>query len=326
MSCNPPLVTVLLPVYNGAPYLAEAISSILDQSWEDLELIIINDGSTDGSGDIAKRFADSRIRYFEQKNAGLAATLNRGIGLARGSYIARQDADDISKPERLAKQVAYLDANAGCGLIGTWADLLRDGATSNMVLKHPTESDMIKIDLLFSNPFVHSSVMMRKDCVQVLGGYAEDSLRQPPEDFELWSRVARRYDLANIPESLVIYREVTGSLSRSADRLFWERIVTICMENMQYYLGTEYDPNLIRGAACLLHGVNNPAEQPDSKALILLMRDLAKVLETRYPEHREQLQSRLRHFFHIMLHSLYSRYVGTFLARYIVLFRSRWLF
>lgn len=326
MSNNSPFVTVLLPVYNGASYLAESIDSILAQSWRDFELIIINDGSTDSSGDIAKEFADSRICYFEQKNVGLAATLNRGIGLARGTYIARQDADDISKPERFAKQLAYLEANPNCGLIGTWADLLRDGVTRNLVLKHSTDSAIIKTDLLFSNPFVHSSVMMRKSCLHELGGYAENTSRQPPEDFELWSRFARRYDLANIPEPLVIYREVPGSLSRSADRQFWERMVIICQENVQFYLGNNYDRTLIQGAARLLHGGKDSSEQPDSKALIRFMHDLAKVLETCYPEHRDGLRLRLRHHFHIMLHALYSQYVGTYLARYIVLFRSLWLF
>lgn len=326
MSNSLPAVSVLLPVFNGAPYLAEAISSILEQSWGNFELIIINDGSTDGSGDIAKRFADSRIRYFEQKNAGLAATLNRGIGLARGAYIARQDADDISKPERFARQLAYLEANPDCGMVGSWADLLREGDAKTLVLKHPTDSTMIKTDLLFDNPFVHSSIMMRKNSLQEVGGYTEDPARQPPEDYELWSRFARRYDLANLPEALVIYREVPGSISRSADQKYWERVASISSENIRYYLGNDYDSSLIRGAARLYHGVKDTSGQPDAKALIGLLRDLAEVLETRYPVYRDQLPSRLKHFLHIILHSLYSQYVGTVVARYLVLLRSLRLF
>lgn len=326
MSDYVPMVSVLLPVYNGVPYLAEAIASILNQTWKDFELIIINDGSTDGTGEIAQSFTDSRVRYFEQNNIGLAATLNRGIGLSRGAYIARQDADDISKPERFAKQVAYMEMHPDCGLIGTWADLSREGESANVVLMHQSDSTLIKIDLLFSNPFVHSSIMMRKKCIEELGGYAEDFSRQPPEDFELWSRFARRYELANIPEPLVIYREVSGSLSRSPDSHYWEHIVTICQENIHHYLGNEYDRTLVRGAVCLIYGVKDQSEQPDSKSLKHLIRDLAKVLETRYPEHRVQIHTRLRHFFHIMLHSRYSHFVRSDLARYLVLFRSLWLF
>jgi len=117
------LVSVVLPAYNCPAYLGMAIKSILDQTFENYEFIIIDDGSTDNTPEIIQTFIDPRIRFFQQQNQGLAATLNRGIELARGKYIARMDQDDISMPERLAKQVKYLDSHPECGMIGTWAEI-----------------------------------------------------------------------------------------------------------------------------------------------------------------------------------------------------------
>jgi glycosyltransferase involved in cell wall biosynthesis len=321
-----PVISVLLPVYNGELYLAESIDSILNQTWTDFELIIINDGSQDGSSDIIKGYVDQRIRYYEHENIGLAATLNRGIDLSAGTFIARQDHDDLSKPERLAKQVDYLEAHPECALLGTWADIWKDDQASGRFLQHPTDSALINLELLLTNPFVHSSVMMRKECLQNVGGYAVDPSRQPPEDYELWSRLARRHEVANIPESLVIYREVVGSISRSTDRQFWERVVTICQENIQSVLGCNYNPKLVRGAARLFHGVYDPSDRTRTKELIALMSDLGRVLETRYPDHRKQLRAQLKKYFHVMLNCLYARYTCATLAKYLVQIRSLWLF
>ncbi|HUL01149.1 MAG TPA: glycosyltransferase family A protein [Nitrospirota bacterium] len=321
-----PLVSVLLPVYNGATYLAEAIDSILNQTWQDFELIILNDGSKDKSADIILGYDDPRIRYFEHENRGLAATLNRGIGLADGKYIARQDHDDISKPERFAKQVEYLDAYPECAMVGTWADLLIQGEVRELALRHPTESAEIKVELLFANPFVHTSIMMRKGCLQDVGGYAVDPAREPPEDFELWSRLARRYEVANIPEALVLYRQVCDSLSRATNLDYWERVVTICQENILTVLGCDYNEALVRGAAYLFNGVKNSHKRPGIKELTLLMHDLAQNLETRYPEHRHKLRAQLMKIFHVMLHRLYASYFGSKIAKQLVRVHSLWLF
>jgi len=319
-------VSVLLPVYNSASYVAESIESILSQTWRDFELIILNDGSQDESASIIKKFNDPRVRYFEHENRGLAATLNRGIEISIGKYLARQDADDISKPERLAKQVKYLETHPACGLIGTWADIWTESEPSNRALNHPAENEVLKLELLFDNPFVHSSVMMRKECLMELGGYTVDSSRQPPEDYELWSRFARRYELANIPEPLVIYREVACSLSRSADNQFWERIVKISQENLMSVLGKEYNQTLIMGAACLFHGFNSPLSKPRGKDLINLLLDIEQVFEVHYPGSRRLIRPRLKRLFHLMLHRIYAQYMGTTLAKYLVQLRSLCLF
>lgn len=246
-----PLVSVLLPVYNGSRYLKEAIDSVLQQSFADFELIVINDGSTDSTGEIIASCSDPRIRYFEQQNRGLSATLNRAISLARGSYLARQDSDDISYPERFARQVAFLDSNPCCGMVGTWAEIWRERRRSGAVHRHPAGNDVLQFLLLFNNPFVHSSVMMRRDAVAAVGGYLSDRSRQLPEDYELWSRIARRYQVANIPEVLHVYRETGGSICRENwDRLMAD-VVWVSARNIAWRAGVPDDDAGVADLAAL---------------------------------------------------------------------------
>ena len=227
-----PLVSVVMPVYNGEKYVINAIDSILSQNFTELELIIINDGSTDSTASLLKEVNDPRVRLFEQPNCGLAATLNIGIGLARGVYIARQDHDDISLRDRISKQLSYMHSNPDCVLLGTAAEIWIDDAPSGRFHDHPTDNATLQFDLLFNNPFVHSSIMMSKEVVMRIGGYCSDSNRQPPEDYELWSRMARQGQVANLKDRLVIYREVSGSISRSKADLILNGVVNISSENL----------------------------------------------------------------------------------------------
>jgi len=243
-----------MPVYNGASFLAEAIDSILGQSYADFELIIINDGSQDESADIIKSYADPRIRYIEQENRGLAATLNRAAALARAPYLARQDQDDISHRERLARQVAFLDAHPSCGLVGSWALILGEKRDGSRAHRHAADPVVLKFQLLFNNPFVHSSVLIRKSVFDTVGGYSTDPSRQPPEDYELWSRMARSSGVANIPEILLTYREVPTSMSRKGINPFLEKIVTISSENLAIFLDTRQDDPSANNLAALVHG------------------------------------------------------------------------
>ena len=232
-----PELSVLLPVYNGASYLREAIESILGQTYTDFELIVIDDGSTDDSLSVVREFADGRIRVFSQTNMGLAASLNRAIGLAKGRYVARQDQDDLSLPERFEKQVRFLDEHPTAGMVGTWARILTGNAETDRVHKHPSDNATLKFALMFDNPFVHSSMMIRKSVFDSVGLYTTDPSRQPPEDYELWSRIARAYDVANIPEVLQIYREVPKSMSRDRANPFLDRVINISAGNIARILG-----------------------------------------------------------------------------------------
>lgn len=249
------VVSVVLPAYNGHLYIKDAIESILSQSFHDFELNVLNDGSVDSTESVVQSIHDSRLKYDHQENKGLPAALNRLINSSCGKYIARQDQDDVSFSERLKKQVSYLESNPNVAMVGTWAEIWEGDVKSDRVLKHPAHDASIKLSLLFDNPFVHSSVMIRRSVLEEVGGYCEDKSRQPPEDYELWSRIARKYKLANIPEVLMAYREVPGSMSRTGDNPFLSRVIKISAENIAWYSGyPENSPEVI-AVSKLSHGV-----------------------------------------------------------------------
>lgn len=289
---NSPLVSVILPVYNGEVYLREAVDSILAQTWREFELIAIDDGSADSSVDILQQYTDDRMRVFSHSNRGLAATLNRGIELARGKYIARQDQDDISRPDRFAKQVAFLEAQPACALLGTWAEIRQDRKLRKRFHRHPTDNATLQFELLFNNPFVHSSVMIRKSALEKVGGYTTDLARQPPEDYELWSRIARCCEVANLPKLLVVYREVHGSMSRVGPSPFRERLIKICIENIAWASDRDWNDPSIQNIALLTHtmqvqNLDFLQGQPDFEMMREILYRAASRLSP--PEKRNQL-------------------------------------
>ena len=252
---NAPTVSVVLSVRNGGSDLPQAIETILNQSFTDLELIVINNGSTDGTGEFLDQISDPRVRVYHQEDKGLAAALNRGISLARGRYVARQDHDDWALPTRIAQQVAFLDAKPDHALVGTRAEIWIGNRPTGRFHDHPTEDADLRFALLFSNYFVHSSVMMRKSALDEVGSYTTDRSRQPPEDYELWSRIARRFRVANLPERLTIYREVPTSMSREGSNPFQEKLILISAENIAAATIQVPEPRPIyRDVASLIHG------------------------------------------------------------------------
>ena len=207
-----PRVTVLMPVYNAAAYVADAARSILHQTWSDFELLVIDDGSTDDSARIVASLGDPRIRLVRaDRNIGLTATLNKGLALARGALIARQDADDLSEPERLERQVAFLDANPAVALVGSWYRKIDAAGRLLGDRRLPTHDAPLRWALLSHCPIVHSAAMFRRDAIAEAGGY--DDRFAYAQDYELWSRVAGRHRLANLPEFLVRYRVIATSLT-----------------------------------------------------------------------------------------------------------------
>ncbi|MDH2917875.1 MAG: glycosyltransferase [Sideroxydans sp.] len=249
-----PCVTVILPIYNGQSYLESAINSVLQQSYSDFELVIINDGSVDDSVSIVESFSDSRIRFYQQQNQGLAATLNKAIGLARGKYIARQDQDDVYFPNRLQKQVDFLEQNVDVAMVGAAAEIWVGNERTDRLLKHPTDDASIRFGLLFDNYFVHSSVMLRRSVLEGVGGYSEDKARQPPEDYELWSRLMRMHKLANLPEVLMAYREVPSSMSRAGNNPFLHNLVKISTENIAWASDCAVNSADVVALSKLMHG------------------------------------------------------------------------
>ena len=179
-----PSVSVVMPVYNEERYLPQAIESILGQTYQDIEVIIVNDGSSDRSEDIILSYHDPRIRYVKQDNRGLAVSLNHGLSLARGEYIARMDADDVSFPLRLERQVSFLENNAAYVLVGTWAEIWSEEQKTRRIHKHPSSDALLRTFLLFDNPFVHSSVMFRTEVARRIGGYAAGDTGRFAEDYE----------------------------------------------------------------------------------------------------------------------------------------------
>jgi GT2 family glycosyltransferase len=207
-----------MPVYNGARWLGEAVRSIVEQSERQLELVIVDDGSTDRTRGMLCEMArnDRRIRVFRQDHAGLAAALNRGIAAARATYIARLDADDVAYPTRLERQAARLDQRPELGLVGAWAVEI-DARGSRRGIRTPAEHDeTLRETLNRGNPFIHSTVMARTSLLRELGGYR--CAFRCAEDYDLWLRASEVAEVANIPEVLVGYRIHAGSVSRQ-DRL-----------------------------------------------------------------------------------------------------------
>jgi len=240
-----PLVTVLMPVRNGAAHLAAAIESILGQTFGDFELLVLDDGSTDATPEILRALTDARVRVVTNpQNLGLVPTLNRGLGLARGSLIARQDHDDISLPTRLQRQVDFLRAHPDCALVGTEAVQTDAAGRKAFRLLRPSGAESIRWYLCFDNAFIHSSVMFRREVVlNEFGGYP---LSLHSEDFALWSQIARKHRTANLPESLLLYREhqssVTGSMSAPAAAAFDEATGAIRWENLRALFGERARP------------------------------------------------------------------------------------
>jgi hypothetical protein len=207
-----PRVTVLMTVFNGERHLREAVDSVLGQSFRDFELLIIDDGSTDGTAALLDTISDPRVRRTRHaENVGLMRSLNHGLALARGELIARHDADDVSEPDRLARQVAFLDANPSVALVGAWYRKIDESGASLGERTLPVGHDQIRWALHFYCPFVHSAVVFRTSAVRDAGGY--DEALTFAEDYDLWSRLATVHRVANLPEPLVRYRVGSTTLT-----------------------------------------------------------------------------------------------------------------
>jgi len=240
-----PLITALMSVYNGERYLRASIDSILRQTFSDFEFLIVDDGSTDGSAEIIRSYQDSRIRIVtNDRNLGLTKSLNRGLALARGEYIARQDADDISLPHRFEKQRQYLQRNTEVLVLGTQATHIdAEGRKFSAPGWEYAENEVcIRWICMFESPFLHTSVMMRREpLLRRFGGYNDSCVTS--QDFELWTRVVYDSVCRNLNEKLVCFRSHQASVSANYTSAKIERVGQILHEAARRGLGQEPPPD-----------------------------------------------------------------------------------
>lgn len=208
-----PKVTVLMPVYNGEKYLKEAINSILTQTFTDFEFLIIDDASTDRTSEILHSYGDPRMRIItNEENLGLTKSLNKGLAVARGEYIARMDADDISLPKRLEVQTKFMESNPEIGVCGSWIKII--GRSAFEIWKYPTGSNEIQCKQLFECSVAHPSVIFTKD-LNNQNHVRYDPLFKRAQDYDLWVRISTLYPLANIGKVLLKHRIHPGSIGQS---------------------------------------------------------------------------------------------------------------
>jgi len=198
---NRPKVSVIIPTYNRCALLHEAIASVLEQTFKDLELIVVDDGSTDETRDVVMSFDDPRIRYLFQANRGVSAARNWGVASSRGGLIAFLDSDDVWLPEKLETQVSYLEKHPGISICQTEEIWIRNGVRVNPAEKHRKFSGWIFrecIPLCIVSP---SAVMLTREAFDRLGGFDEDL--PACEDYDLWLRASLRYEIHTLPEALI---------------------------------------------------------------------------------------------------------------------------
>jgi glycosyltransferase involved in cell wall biosynthesis len=201
---NFPLVSVIMPVYNSEKYLKEAIDSILSQSYKNIELVIVNDGSTDSSKAIILRYSDSRIFLIEnESNSGIVYSRNRGLEMASGEYVATLDSDDIALPERIEKQVGFLESNLVYGMCGTYYISIDSNGAIREKIKFPTENRDIVTYLTLGNCFCNSTVMVRSKIAKELKYREKFDI---VEDYELWYRISKQAKLFNLQFYGTLYR------------------------------------------------------------------------------------------------------------------------
>jgi glycosyltransferase involved in cell wall biosynthesis len=262
MSLPAPTVSVIMPAYNGATWIAATIDSVLAQSFADWELVVVDDCSTDDTRDVLATFTDPRITVLHAaENGGPVVARNTGFAAARGRYIAGLDQDDLCKPGRFAAQVAHLDANPGTVLVATAAELLENGHVTPWPGDHALTPAVIDWLLLTQNPLVWSTVMFRAEAARLLDPFERPQVRYA-EDFDLYHRLSRFGQIARLGEAQLLYRCHPGGASKkfaemmaaSAARVLTERYLPVFGEDeaqanaelvVRYFMAREPVPDLV---------------------------------------------------------------------------------
>ena len=228
MNKNPELhkpVTVLMPAYNAARTLEASVRSVMAQTYRNWDLLIVDDGSTDATAEICQRLAqeDSRVIHYRSAHIGFSAVLNLGLSLIQGRYVARLDADDLSHPERLQKQVDFLTAHPEVKVLGTWGERINDQGRhlSELQLGAPSVQAFEEFQKQRKPLFlIHSSVLAERETLVAFGGFQKEEY--PSDDIWLWTRIAQQHPVLALPENLVGYRISPGGIS---NQTLWKMIL-----------------------------------------------------------------------------------------------------
>jgi len=208
---NLPLVSVIMPVYNCEKYLKEAMDSVLSQTYKNIEFVVINDGSSDSSKEIILSYADPRIRFLENdSNSGIVFTRNKGLESASGEFVATLDSDDISLPDRIEKQVDFLNKNTDYGMCGTFFYAIDSNGKFLKKIEFPTSARDVMTFLTLGNCFCNSSVMIRSKTAKELKYREKYDI---VEDYEMWRQISKRAKLANLPFYGTLYRVHGNNIS-----------------------------------------------------------------------------------------------------------------
>ncbi len=248
-----PTISIVMPVYNAEKFLREAIESILNQSCTDFELIIVDDGSIDHSPKILQSYHDPRIVLItNEANSGIVESLNRGIKKAHGRYICRMDADDVSLPERLETQLEFMEIHPEVAVLGTNTIMIDERGDTVGTESYPVTHREIMKTIFIHNPFAHGTVMMRMEILRECGMYDKRFLHN--EDFDLWLRIARKYQVANLPLPSVKRRIHHESITFAREtELVRYRINTLAHAIFHYYGKPQYGIFLIRPVLAYLY-------------------------------------------------------------------------
>jgi len=244
---NLPKVTVFIPVYNREQYIGDAIQSILAQSFSDFEILLIDDGSTDHSVEIMRSYSDTRVQIVcNERNLGIPRTRNKGLELARGEYIAMLDSDDRAYPERLEKQVGFLDSHPDYVQVGSWCQMMdAQGRPLKKIKRQPVSPEDVDVELLFRCSLSNRSIMGRTGILREYG-YRNDYPRC--QDYDLHVKLAKNYKLGNIPECLVYGRihpqQITGQTTELGDAKKREIVSGQLNELGVMFTEADLDPHL----------------------------------------------------------------------------------
>lgn len=264
-----PLLSVILPAYNAETYLEPAVRSVLQQSFEDFELIVIDDGSTDRTGQLLGKFNDRRLRVIRhERNAGLIAGLNEGIEASAGRYIARMDADDICEPTRFQRQIECLETRPELGVLGTAIRVIDEQDRPGAAFVMPATPTDVEWAMPLLCPLAHPSVMMRADLVRRAGGYSTTAVHA--EDYDLWHRLSRLTQVANLRDPLLRLRKHAASVTSALRHAHLDAAAVVSKAEVDHRLDEDVPIPVVR---CL-----RSWGQTDSECAMQAVRVLSRLL------------------------------------------------